>query len=238
MRRIFRRSSRSKRSDRIGSVHPLFAWRTTTMTRALRLGFATTAVALWATGCAADAPLGGRTDSNTNAGGGSADPEGSGGATEGGRSGAGATGSGGIAQGGTPGSGATQGNAGNGAGGACICTAIGCGPGTYSVNVPGQCCPVCESCKDVACDLKGCADGTEPVTLPGECCPTMCAPSASPTACNDGSGRMDCGRQGFDIGAPCAVEDASCLSPCKDGVRHRRICMTVWREGEQIACEP
>jgi len=225
------------------------------MIKLLQLGFATTAVALWATGCAADAPLGSRADNNTNAGGGSStDPEGSGGASA---DAAAPRGTGGIEQGPTPGSGATQGSGGihqgptpaaggsgtgarpgDGAGGACICTAIGCGIGTHSVMVPGQCCPVCESCKDVACDLKGCADGTEPVTPPGECCPTMCAPASSPTACNDGSGRTDCCPRGFDIGTPCAVEDASCLSPCKNGVRTRRICMTVWREGEQVACTP
>jgi hypothetical protein len=220
------------------------------MIKLLRLGFATTAMALWATGtgCAADAPLGSRADNNTNAGGGSStDPEGSGGATTDAAAPRGtggvARGTGGIEQGPTPaagGSGNTGSGAqpGDGAGGACICIAIGCGIGTHSVMVPGQCCPVCESCKDVACDLKGCADGTEPVTLPGECCPSMCAPVSSPTACNDGSGRNDCCPRGFDIGTPCAVEDASCLSPCKEGVRTRRICMTVWRQGEEIACEP
>lgn len=226
------------------------------MTRLLRLGSAAAAVAVWATGCAANAPLGSGTDHDKSAGGASSvDPEGTGGAKA---DAAAPRGSGGVTQGETPGSG------GLGTGGMAVvycppgthkgfvagevrclpcdgvaCTAIGCGTGTHSVMVPGQCCPVCESCAEVPCDAVACADGNQPFTPPGECCPSTCVPVSSPTACNDGSGRTDCCPPGFDIGTPCGVEDGSCLSPCKNGVRVRRICMAgFFRLGEETSCNP
>jgi hypothetical protein len=169
-------------------------------------------------------------------GSGGAPNEGSGGAGNGGAVARGGAGNGGAntASGGTSGAGNAAGS-----GGECACTAIGCGLGTHSVMVPGQCCPSCEPCGTVNCpNIPACPSGKQPVTLPGQCCPSSCGPSTQ-VACNDGTGLTDCCPPEAAPRTACEVDGATCWSPCTKGIRVQRLCnLATWYSANDVRlCE-
>ncbi len=182
------------------------------------------AIVMLMAGCSTDAPLGSAAAPNTNS-------NGTGGETSTGgvpssdasataNAGAGGTSVAPAESGGAPPE--ASGRSGAGTGGSCaatVCNDTQC-PSGHLVSVPGQCCPVCETCDAVECpQTPSCPLGEVPITHPGECCPTSCGAPAGQVACNDGTGLHDCCPGIPMINFPCFIDDFPCWTQCTQGGR-------------------